>query len=118
MLANIYLHYVFDLWVQHWRKKQAQGDVIVVRWADDFVVGFEHQSDAERFHGRSLAERFAKFELKLHPEKTRVIEFGSFAAEQPKAAWTRASRRHSTFSASRTSAGRSSSGMFTVCGAR
>lgn len=80
LLANIYLHYVFDLWVQHWRKTKATGDVIVVRWADDFVVGFQHQSDAERFH-HELAERFAKFKLKLHPEKTRVIEFGRFAVE-------------------------------------
>ena len=78
LLANVYLHYVFDLWVQHWRKTKAKGDVIVVRWADDFVVGFEHQSDATRFH-HELAERFAKFKLKLHPEKTRVIEFGRWA---------------------------------------
>ena len=84
LLANIYLHYVFDLWVQHWRKTKAQGDVIVVRWADDFVVGFEHQTDAEQFH-QELTERFAKFKLKLHPEKTRVIEFGRFAANHRKA---------------------------------
>src|SRR6266568_5814348 len=83
LLAKIYLHYVFDLWVQHWRKTKAKGDVIVVRWADDFVVGFQHQSDAERFH-QELAERFAKFKLKLHPEKTRLIEFGSFAARNRK----------------------------------
>ena len=83
LLANIYLHYVFDLWVQHWRKTTAKGDVIVVRWADDFVVGFEHQSEAARFH-QELAERFAKFKLKLHPEKTRVIEFGRYAAERRK----------------------------------
>src|SRR5829696_1197333 len=83
LLANIYLHYVFDLWVQHWRKTKAKGDVIVVRWADDFVVGFEHQADAARFH-HELAERFAQFKLKLHPEKTRVIEFGYFAANNRK----------------------------------
>src|SRR3981081_2598779 len=83
LVANVYLHYVFDLWVQHWRKTKAKGDVIVVRWADDFVVGFEHQSDAERFH-KELAERFAKFKLKLHPEKTRVIEFGFHAANNRK----------------------------------
>lgn len=81
LLANIYLHHVFDLWVQHWRKTKARGEVIVVRWADDFVVGFEHQADAARFH-HELAERFAKFKLKLHPEKTRVIEFGRYAAER------------------------------------
>ena len=83
LLANIYLHYVFDLWVQHWRKTKAKGVVIVVRWADDFVVGFEHQSEAEQFH-KELAERFAKFKLKLHPEKTRVIEFGRFAVNNRK----------------------------------
>jgi RNA-directed DNA polymerase len=83
LLANIYLHYVFDLWVQHWRKTKAMGDVIVVRWADDFVVGFQHQSDAERFH-KELAERFAHFKLELHPEKTRVIEFGRYAAKERK----------------------------------
>jgi RNA-directed DNA polymerase len=83
LLANIYLHYVFDLWVQHWRKTKAKGDVIVVRWADDFVVGFEHQSEAEQFH-QELAERFAKFKLKLHPEKTRVIEFGRLAVNNRK----------------------------------
>jgi len=84
LLANVYLHYVFDLWVRHWRKTKANGDVIVVRWADDFVVGFQHQSDAERFH-QELAERFAKFKLKLHPEKTRVIEFGRLAVNNRKA---------------------------------
>jgi len=81
LLANIYLHYVFDLWVQHWRKTKATGDVIVVRWADDFVVGFQHQSDAVRFH-QELAARFANFKLELHPEKTRVIEFGRYAAKE------------------------------------
>jgi RNA-directed DNA polymerase len=84
LLANIYLHYVFDLWVQHWRKTKAKGGVIVVRWADDFVVGFEHQTDAEQFHNE-LAERFAKFKLKLHPEKTRVVEFGRFTVQQRRA---------------------------------
>jgi RNA-directed DNA polymerase len=83
LLANVYLHYVFDLWVQHWRKTKAKGDMIVVRWADDFVVGFQHPSEAEQFH-KELAERFARFKLKLHPEKTRVIEFGRYAAENRK----------------------------------
>ena len=78
LLANIYLHYVFDLWVQRWRKKQAHGDVIVVRYADDFVVGFEHREEAERFLAE-LRERFAKFGLELHPDKTRLIEFGRYA---------------------------------------
>jgi len=79
LMANIFLHYVFDLWVHQWRKTKARGDVIVVRFADDFVVGFQHRSDAERLH-KELEERFAKFKLRLHPEKTRLIEFGYFAA--------------------------------------
>lgn len=78
LLANIYLHYVFDLWVQRWRRKQARGDVIAVRFADDFVVGFQHREEAERFL-TELRDRFAKFGLELHPEKTRLIEFGRFA---------------------------------------
>ena len=83
LMANIFLHYVFDLWVHLWRKTKAKGDVIVVRWADDFVVGFQHRSEAERFH-KELAERFAEFKLKLHPEKTRLIEFGRYAANNRK----------------------------------
>src|SRR5881628_3529339 len=79
LLANLYLHYVFDLWAQRWRKKQARGDVVVVRFADDFVVGFEHREEAEQFLAE-LRERFAKFGLTLHPDKTRLIEFGRFAA--------------------------------------
>ena len=79
LLANIYLHYVFDLWAQRWRKKQARGDVVIVRFADDFVVGFEHREEAEQFL-TELRERFAKFGLTLHPDKTRLIEFGRFAA--------------------------------------
>src|SRR6266498_3934905 len=80
LLANAYLHYVFDLWVQQWRKKRAHGDVVVVRFADDFIVGFQHRTDAERFLVE-LKERFLKFGLELHPEKTRLLEFGRFAAE-------------------------------------
>jgi group II intron reverse transcriptase/maturase len=80
LLANIYLHYVFDLWVQAWRRKLASGDMIVVRFADDIVVGFQSKSDAERFWAE-LVERFRKFRLELHPEKTRLLEFGPFAAE-------------------------------------
>jgi group II intron reverse transcriptase/maturase len=78
LLANVYLHYVFDLWVQRWRTKQARGDVVVVRFADDFVVGFEHRHEAERFLAE-LRERFEKFRLELHPDKTRLIEFGRYA---------------------------------------
>jgi len=80
LLANIYLHYVFDLWVQQWRHRHARGDMIVVRFADDFIVGFQHKSDAERFLAE-LRERFRKFNLELHPDKTRLLEFGPFAAE-------------------------------------
>jgi RNA-directed DNA polymerase len=75
LLANLYLHYVFDLWIQRWRQKRARGDVVVVRFADDFVVGFEHQDEAEQFQGE-LKERFAEFGLELHPEKTRILAFG------------------------------------------
>lgn len=78
LLANLYLHYVFDLWVQRWRQRQAQGDVVVVRFADDFVVGFEHREEAARFLAE-LRERFARFGLTLHPDKTRLIEFGRTA---------------------------------------
>jgi group II intron reverse transcriptase/maturase len=78
LLANLYLHYVFDLWVQRWRTTQAQGDVVVVRFADDFVVGFQHRAEAERFLAE-LRERFARFGLTLHPDETRLIEFGRFA---------------------------------------
>jgi RNA-directed DNA polymerase len=79
LLANIYLHYVFDLWVQAWRRKRARGDVIVVRFADDIVLGFQVKSDAEQFWAE-LTERFRKFALELHPEKTRLLEFGPLAA--------------------------------------
>lgn len=79
LLANIYLHYVFDLWVDAWRKrKQARGDMIVVRYADDFVVGFQHRHEAETFL-TELRARFAQFGLELHSDKTRLIEFGRFA---------------------------------------
>ena len=80
LLANVYLHYVFDLWARHWRNRQAHGDVIIVRFADDIVVGFQHRSDAERFQA-DLVERFARFCLELNAEKTRLVEFGRFAAE-------------------------------------
>lgn len=78
LLANIYLHYVFDLWVEAWRKKVAHGDLIVVRYADDLVVGFEHRTEAEQFL-RDFKERLAMFSLELHDKKTRLIEFGRFA---------------------------------------
>jgi group II intron reverse transcriptase/maturase len=78
LMANIYLHYVYDLWVQQWRTRRAQGEVIVVRYADDTIVGFQHKSEAEQFL-KELAERLRKFGLELHPTKTRLIEFGRFA---------------------------------------
>src|SRR5438445_1801667 len=78
LLANVYLHYAFDLWLEVWRKKIATGDLIVVRYADDLVVGFQHKADAERFLSE-FKERLAKFGLELHGEKTRLIEFGRFA---------------------------------------
>jgi len=83
LLANIYLHYSFDLWVNVWRKKYAQGEVIVVRYADDIILGFQYQTDADRFLEK-LRERLGKFGLELHPEKTRRIEFGRFAEENRK----------------------------------
>jgi group II intron reverse transcriptase/maturase len=83
LLANIYLHYVLDLWVDHWRKTSARGDVIIVRYADDFVLGFQYRDEAERFL-RLLQRRMEQFGLRLHPEKTRLIEFGRFAEERRK----------------------------------
>jgi len=80
LMANIYLHYVFDLWVDAWRKKYAQGEVIVVRYADDNVLGFQHRADADRFL-ETFRERLRKFGLELHPDKTRRIEFGRFAEQ-------------------------------------
>jgi group II intron reverse transcriptase/maturase len=81
LLANIYLHYVFDLWADLWRKQQAHGDVIVVRYADDTVLGFQHQVEADRFL-EDLRKRLAKFGLELHPDKTRRIEFGRYAEQR------------------------------------
>jgi group II intron reverse transcriptase/maturase len=80
LLANVYLHYVFDLWADHWRKRRARGDVIMVRFADDVAMGFQYREDAERFL-KDMQERFLRFNLELHPDKTRLIEFGRYAAE-------------------------------------
>jgi len=104
LLANVYLHYVFDLWARQWRKRHAHGDVIIVRFADDVVVGFQHRADAERFH-KELVERFARFSLELNAEKTRLIEFGRFAAENRRRRASAGPRR-SRSSASRTCARR------------
>jgi group II intron reverse transcriptase/maturase len=83
LLANVYLHYAFDLWVNVWRKKWARGEVVVIRYADDTIVGFQYQSDADRFLV-NLRERLGKFGLELHPDKTRRIEFGRYAEENRK----------------------------------
>jgi RNA-directed DNA polymerase len=84
LLANVYLHYVFDQWADAWRRRNARGDVVIVRYADDFIVGFQYRWEAERFQ-RNLRERLAKFGLELKAEKTRLIEFGRFAAKDRKA---------------------------------
>jgi group II intron reverse transcriptase/maturase len=81
LLANVFLHYVLDLWINQWRNRHARGEVIIVRYADDFVIGFREESDARECLA-ALQERFAKFGLELHPEKTRLIEFGRYAEER------------------------------------
>jgi group II intron reverse transcriptase/maturase len=83
VLANVFLHYVLDLWINQWRKYHAEGEVIIVRYADDFVIGFHEESDARKCL-TALRERFAKFGLELHPEKTRLIEFGRYAEKRRK----------------------------------
>ena len=80
LLANVYLHYVFDLWAERWRRREATGDMIMVRYADDIVVGFQHENDARRFKD-AMRDRLREFSLSLHPDKTRLIEFGRFAAQ-------------------------------------
>ena len=89
LLANIYLHYVFDLWAQAWRRKRAHGDVIVVRFADDIVVGFQSEVGCRAVPGGTRRNDLRKFHLELHPEKTRLLEFGPYAIEQPAVAWRR-----------------------------
>jgi group II intron reverse transcriptase/maturase len=81
LLANVFLHYVLDLWADNWRKQNATGDVIIVRYADDFAVGFQHRGEAERFL-KELRKRLEKFRLELHPDKTRLIEFGRYAVQR------------------------------------
>jgi len=93
LLANVYLHYVFDLWANQWRARHARGDVVLVRFADDFVAGFQHRDDAEQFLV-DLRERFAQFNPELAAEKTRLIEFGRYAAQNRAA---RGDRRPQTF---------------------
>jgi group II intron reverse transcriptase/maturase len=93
LLANVFLHYVFDLWIEWWRQHHARGAVVIVRYADDFVIGFQHRSEAEACR-EALRQRFAKFGLSLHEGKTRLIEFGRFAAERRQ---TRGEGRPETF---------------------
>jgi hypothetical protein len=81
LLANIYLHYVFDLWAEQWRKREARGEMIMVRYADDIILGFEHEAEARRFL-EAMRERLRKYSLTLHPDKTRLLAFGRFAADQ------------------------------------
>jgi len=81
LLANVYLHYVFDLWAERWRRQEATGDMIIVRYADDVVVGFQHETDARRFWD-AMRKRLEEFSLSLHPDKTRLIEFGRHAADK------------------------------------
>lgn len=80
LAANLYMHYVFDLWTQRWRRAEARGDVIIVRYLDDFIVGFQYRKDAEQFL-IALRERLGQFGLTLHPDKTRLLEFGRYAAQ-------------------------------------
>ena len=103
LIANVYLHYVFDLWADVWRKKVAKGDVIIVRYADDLVMGFQHRAEAVRFL-EEFKERLAKFGLELHPDKTRLIEFGRYAAHE-RNQWGEGNRRPSRSWASPTTAG-------------
>ncbi len=81
LLANVYLHYAFDLWAERWRRREATGDMIMVRYADDIILGIQHEKDARRFWD-AMRDRLREFSLSLHPEKTRLIEFGRFAADQ------------------------------------
>jgi RNA-directed DNA polymerase len=83
LLANVYLHYVFDLWANRWRRKEAKGNVIILRYADDVVVGFQHEDDARRFWD-AMRSRLEEFSLALHPDKTRLLEFGRNAAGRRK----------------------------------
>jgi group II intron reverse transcriptase/maturase len=113
LLANLYLHYVFDLWVQQWRKRHARGDIVVVRYADDFAVGFQHRGDAVRFLGE-LRERFRKFALELHPEKTRLIAFGKYANERRKERGLKGSAEIFSFLGFTHGCGKTSNGKFVL----
>jgi RNA-directed DNA polymerase len=113
LMANTYLHYVFDLWVHAWRRTKAHGDVIAVRYADDIVVGFQIEADAKRFR-MELAERLRKFQLELHPDKTRLPESDGSRPETGSSA-EKGSRKRSPSLASRISAGRQEATVTTRC---
>lgn len=113
LLANIYLHYVFDLWVQRWRRTQARGEVIVVRYADDIVLGFQVKADAEACWAE-LSERMAKFALQLHPEKTRLLQFGPYAAARRKRAGLGKPETFNFLGFTHICASKRSNGRFTV----
>ena len=116
LLANVYLHYVFDLWAEVWREKVATGDVIVVRYADDLVVGFQHRAEAERFL-KEFQERLAKFSLEVHPDKTRLIAFGR-EVWRNRNRGDRGSSKRSRFWGSRTTAERTRKAIFRSGGKR
>jgi group II intron reverse transcriptase/maturase len=113
LMANIFLHYAFDLWIQKWRQTKASGDVIVVRFADDIILGFQNRSDAERLH-TELAERLRQFRLELHPEKTRLIEFGPYAIENRKRAGMRKPETFNFLGFTHICGKKRSNGYFTV----
>jgi len=113
LLANVYMHYVFDLWVQQWRTQRNGGDVIVVRFADDFVVGFEHRDVAEQFL-EDLRQRMAEFGLELHNDKTRLLEFGPYAAKNRKRAGLSKPETFNFLGFTHICAKKRSNGMFTV----
>jgi RNA-directed DNA polymerase len=112
-LANVYLHYVFDLWAQHRRKSKAHGDMIMVRWADDIVVGFQGKHDADNFR-KDLTQRFSKFSLELHPQKTKVIEFGPYAISNAKKRGKRKPKTFDFLGFTHICGKKRSNGMFTV----
>jgi hypothetical protein len=109
ILPALYLHYAFNLWVKVWRTKCAQGDVIVVRYADDILLGFQHRAEADRFL-ELFRERLGKFGLELHPDKTRRIEFGRYAERDREQKGEKENLRRSTFWVLRTSAERTGKG--------
>ncbi len=104
LLANIYLHYVFDLWAHQWRRRHATGNVVMVRYADDIVIGFDKRIDAQRFR-IAMQRRLKEFGLTVHPKKTRLMEFGRFAAEN-RASREKVNQKRSTSSGSRISVGK------------